>query len=51
MCVLMSVINCSSIAQNMKYVESLCRVKTALRDKRTEKDRDRVEGGKMRSFS
>ena len=39
----MSVISCSSIAQNMQYVESLCRGKTALRDKRTEKDRDRVE--------
>ena len=42
-CVCMSVISCSTIAQNRQRVESLWRGKTTSRDKRTEKDRDRVE--------
>ena len=49
-CVCMSVISCSSIAQNVQYVESLYRDKTTSRDKRTEKDRDRIDGDKIRSF-
>ena len=46
----MSVISCYLNAQNMQYVESLCRGKTALRDKRREKDRDQVRGKQNEEF-